>query len=178
MGVRRDRNCEGDYDFYFIKADSEGNTQWTKQVEHSEIQFHLCIAVTPDYGYVSCGYGYLPVPGNTEVWLVKLKTDVAGSPEVEWTTSRGSLSVEGSNPFADAIRVSYEVPTAGRVKLGVYDVGGRLVAELLNGTRPAGVHEAEWNLGTDGGERVASGVYFIRLESPGCRGVEKVLVLR
>gem|GEM_PF-1093528 len=178
MGVRRDRKCEGDYDFYFIKVDSDGNTQWTKQVEQSETQIMMCVAVTSDYGYVSCGYGYIPGPGNNEVWLVKLETDEAGTPELEWKAGRGPLSVEGSNPFADAVRVSYEIPAAGRVELAVYDVGGRRVADLVDGARVAGVHMAEWNLRADGGERVASGMYFIRLDSVGCRAVEKVLVLR
>jgi len=163
MGVRRDRKCEGDYDFYFIKVDSDGNTQWTKQVEQSETQIMMCVAVTSDYGYVSCGYGYIPE---------------AGTPELEWKAGRGPLSVEGSNPFADAVRVSYEIPAAGRVELAVYDVGGRRVADLVDGARVAGVHMAEWNLRADGGERVASGMYFIRLDSVGCRAVEKVLVLR
>jgi hypothetical protein len=33
-------------------------------------------------------------------------------------------------------------------------------------------------VGTGAGQRMASGMYFIRLEAPGCCGVEEVLVLR
>jgi hypothetical protein len=178
LGVRRDFNCEGDYDFYFIKVDSDGNTQWDKQIEKGEIQFLLCIAVAPDYGYVSCGYSYTSVPGNNEVWLLKLRPDEAGAPDVEWTTPGVALRIDGSNPFADAVRVAYEISAAGRVDLAVYDVGGRRVTGLVEAALAAGVHRAEWDLKDKDGDRVASGMYFVRLASPGCRAVEKVMVLR
>jgi hypothetical protein len=97
---------------------------------------------------------------------------------VEWTTPGVALRIDGSNPFADAVRVAYEISAAGRVDLAVYDVGGRRVTGLVEAALAAGVHRAEWDLKDKDGDRVASGMYFVRLASPGCRAVEKVMVLR
>jgi len=57
-------------------------------------------------------------------------------------------------------RVSYELPDAGEVRLGVYSPAGRKVAEIVRTVQPAGGHTVEWNAG-----RFPSGIYFYRLES-------------
>jgi hypothetical protein len=72
-----------------------------------------------------------------------------------------------SSPSQPVQRISYSLPAGARVRLAVYSVSGRLVAELVNETRPAGEYVAEWNAGG-----VASGIYFSRLE------VERTVVTR
>jgi hypothetical protein len=52
------------------------------------------------------------------------------------------------------------------VTLRVYDIQGRLAATLVNGRMAAGNHEVELN-----GDRLASGVYMMRLQMPD--GVEQ-----
>ncbi len=47
------------------------------------------------------------------------------------------------------------------------DVAGRVVRELVGATLPAGVHSAEWDGADMRGHRVASRVYFYRLEAGG-----------
>jgi flagellar hook assembly protein FlgD len=57
------------------------------------------------------------------------------------------------------------MPFNGEVSLAIYDVEGRLVANLVSGTKTAGEHTVQWD-GLDGaGNRVASGVYFYRMEA-------------
>jgi len=69
------------------------------------------------------------------------------------------------NPFRDRTVISYSVPRALDVSIGVYDLSGRLVTTLVSGNQPAGRHNVTWNR-TDGtGNRVASGVYFYKLTS-------------
>jgi hypothetical protein len=80
------------------------------------------------------------------------------------------------NPFRDRTVISYSVPRALDVNIGVYDLGGRLVATLVNGRQPAGRHNVTWNR-TDGtGNRVASGVYFYKLTSGNYRTTRKLVV--
>jgi hypothetical protein len=66
------------------------------------------------------------------------------------------------NPFTRSTTVRFRLAVAGPVKLGVYDLAGRLMSRLLDGTRPAGEHAVVWQPGS-----VPSGVYYVRLESGG-----------
>ncbi len=67
------------------------------------------------------------------------------------------------NPFNPATIIGFELERAGRVRLDVFDVGGRHVARLLDRELSAGPHSVAWS-GSDGrGRRVASGVYLYRL---------------
>jgi hypothetical protein len=64
------------------------------------------------------------------------------------------------NPFNPATTISYSVPVAGKVTLSVYDLTGREVAKLVNGTQTAGRYAATFD-----GTNLASGIYFYRLTS-------------
>ncbi|MEK9138804.1 MAG: T9SS type A sorting domain-containing protein, partial [Bacteroidota bacterium] len=61
------------------------------------------------------------------------------------------------NPFNPTTQLNYDLPAAGQVHLGVYDVLGRKVTELVNDHREAGYHSATWS-----GNEQASGIYFAR----------------
>jgi hypothetical protein len=61
------------------------------------------------------------------------------------------------NPFNPTTMISYSVPTASFVRLSVYDVLGRKVADLVNGYRDAGSYNVSFN-----GENLPSGIYLYR----------------
>jgi FlgD Ig-like domain len=69
------------------------------------------------------------------------------------------------NPFNPRTTVAYFVGTAGRVAIDVYDLRGRRVKTLQRGNLSAGVHEVVWTGVDERGASVASGVYFIRLQT-------------
>jgi hypothetical protein len=82
------------------------------------------------------------------------------------------------NPFNPATRISFEIPTAGRVEIAVFDVTGRVVSVLEDGFRPAGRHDVGWD-GRDGeGRSLPSGVYFARMTAGGFGEVRKLLLVR
>lgn len=66
------------------------------------------------------------------------------------------------NPFNPSTRIKFDIPKGALVKLKVYDMLGREVAELVNENLSAGVYEYEWSA-TGGGVSLPSGVYFYRL---------------
>jgi hypothetical protein len=66
------------------------------------------------------------------------------------------------NPFNPSTIIHFALPEAGMVRLGVYDLAGRRVAEILNGSLPAGLHEA--TLDATG---LPGGTYLYRLEAGG-----------
>ncbi|TKJ41213.1 hypothetical protein CEE37_05990 [candidate division LCP-89 bacterium B3_LCP] len=64
------------------------------------------------------------------------------------------------NPFNPATALSYQLPVASLVNLSIYDISGRLVTELVNGWRDAGLHEVTFD-----GSGLVSGIYVYRLEA-------------
>ena len=69
------------------------------------------------------------------------------------------------NPFNPLTTISFDLPVVKRVELAVYDVSGRRVRVLLDHDLPPGRHDIQWNGINDRGERVASGVYFCRIDA-------------
>jgi hypothetical protein len=82
------------------------------------------------------------------------------------------------NPFNSATAIEYEIPASGgRVTLAVYDVRGRLVRTLVDQNVEIGRHRAFWDGTDDTRQRVPSGIYFYRLQTPqGVRQRKGVLV--
>lgn len=66
------------------------------------------------------------------------------------------------NP-ARQVRVTFGLPHAEDVELGVFDVAGRKLATLASGRYAAGTHNKTWNGLDASGKQMRSGVYFYRL---------------
>ena len=75
----------------------------------------------------------------------------------------------GANPVRGNATFGFVIPrsaaSGASVKLRIYDVRGRMVTTLVNGTRTAGTHFASWSGHDSRGNRVASGPYFARLDA-------------
>jgi hypothetical protein len=71
-----------------------------------------------------------------------------------------ALAQNYPNPFNPTTTINFALPEPSYVSLVIYDVLGRKVAKLENGTKEAGYHSTTWNA-----EGVASGVYFVRFTS-------------
>jgi len=79
------------------------------------------------------------------------------------------------NPFSQETEINYQLPKASDVNLSVFDLQGRQIKTLVHQKQDAGHYAVTWN-GTDGGgDRVASGVYFIQMEAKGYRAVIEML---
>jgi M6 family metalloprotease-like protein len=82
------------------------------------------------------------------------------------------------NPFNPDTRIAFSLPSRMHVVLAVHDVAGRRVITLIDGSRPAGINDVLWNGRDSRGSRVASGVYFYRLEAGGRSFTRKMLLLK
>jgi hypothetical protein len=60
----------------------------------------------------------------------------------------------------------------------VYDVAGRCVKTLIDGVMDPGRHVVTWNGRNDGGQGVASGVYFLRMEALGAVDTRRIVLVR
>ena len=68
------------------------------------------------------------------------------------------------NP-AQSATLSFAVPRASDVDLGIYDVAGRRVATVFRGTLAPGTYAREWSGERSDGRQAESGVYFVRIKS-------------
>ena len=67
-----------------------------------------------------------------------------------------------------------------RVQIGIYNVAGRLIRELVNDSKAPGQYQTVWNGQDQGGSSVTHGVYFIRAYVGGVRvdAASRILYLR
>lgn len=127
------------------------------------------------------------ISGGYELWMscasrgiavltVPYQNPVAVRPEPAPATL--ALEPNRPNPFRTSTRLSFSIPQTEHVRLGVYDVGGRLVRMLVDREMSGGRHEVAWD-GRDAGNRtVSSGVYLYRLERSGQELKRKMIFLR
>ncbi len=82
------------------------------------------------------------------------------------------------NPANNEVSIRYSLSRETKVSLTVYNIAGRIVTQLVNKTEEPGFKEVIWN-GTDSkGKKVASGVYFCKLEVAGFAQTRKITIVR
>ncbi|TKJ40998.1 hypothetical protein CEE37_04860 [candidate division LCP-89 bacterium B3_LCP] len=77
------------------------------------------------------------------------------------------------NPFNSTTTISFSLPVASDINLSVYDLSGNLVANLVEGSRPAGDNSVEFNAAD-----LASGMYIYRLETENAVSTGKLIYLK
>ncbi len=82
------------------------------------------------------------------------------------------------NPARDRVRFEFALPRPGLARLEVFDLGGRRVRQLADGTRAAGRWSQGWDLADDGGRRVGAGIYLARLTTGAGVQVRRIALLR
>ena len=87
-----------------------------------------------------------------------------------------ALALMSANPSADGATLRYALPSAGDVRLSLYDVNGRLVRELFAGAREAGSYTVRWDGRDATGASAPSGMYFARLQAGRQSLVERIVL--
>lgn len=82
------------------------------------------------------------------------------------------------NPFNPIAHLRYALPKSGPARLVVYDLSGRELICLNEGTLPTGQFVLTWDGRDAAGQVLPSGVYFARLELPGQSVTTKLVMLR
>lgn len=100
---------------------------------------------------------------------------ITGVPDVRML----QLHQNAPNPFNPRTAIAFTLGEAAPVTLRVYDVGGRLIATLLDGAEfGPGRHETTWD-GRDGaGRAVAAGTYFYRIDAKGSSESRPMVLVR
>lgn len=77
------------------------------------------------------------------------------------------------NPFARTVRISYDLPQTGIIKISAYDVTGRQIATILNQELTTTKGNITWTP-----TNLPSGIYILRIETPERSVTQKVMLLR
>lgn len=77
------------------------------------------------------------------------------------------------NPFNPSTQISFSLPETQHASLIVYDVTGREVARLAEGTYSAGTHTFEF-----GSNTLSSGMYMYRLQTQGNVKTKKMMLVK
>ncbi|MCK4795745.1 MAG: T9SS type A sorting domain-containing protein, partial [Spirochaetes bacterium] len=82
------------------------------------------------------------------------------------------------NPFNPTTTISYALQEAGDVSLQIFNIKGQLVKTLVDEKRETGNHSVVW-AGKDNNDRkVASGVYFYRINAGEFTDMKKMLLIK
>ncbi len=75
-----------------------------------------------------------------------------------------SLLQNYPNPFNPSTTIRYEVKTSGVVKITIYNAKGERVKSLTEKHHAPGSYEIKWDGANEAGQRLASGLYYYRLD--------------
>ena len=89
-----------------------------------------------------------------------------------------ALSQNYPNPTSGITSISYQLSEKRNVSLKLYDVRGRYVKTLVDGTMEPGFHSVTWNTCDNNGKKLASGIYFYRLKAGEYVQTKKLIILR
>jgi hypothetical protein len=102
-------------------------------------------------------------------------SEPAPGPSVSAPTALPLVTLLGAspNPFNPTTSIRFALAHEAHVTLRMYDVAGREVARLLDGTRPAGEHQVVFE-----GRSLASGVYMALLRADDMAVHERIVLTK
>ncbi|SVD51654.1 uncharacterized protein METZ01_LOCUS404508, partial [marine metagenome] len=77
------------------------------------------------------------------------------------------------NPFNPVTSFEFTLAVDGMVEVAVYDINGRMVAELVNGYRSAGSYPVVWDAND-----LSSGVYMLKMATNEFVTMQKVMLIK
>jgi len=125
------------------------------------------ISVVPDEGTV------------TQIdFIPSLVTGIEDDPNNRLLPETYGLHQNYPNPFNPTTSISFDLPELSGIRLTVFNILGQVVTSLVDGRLPAGTHTVSWDGTGQAGQRVASGIYFYRLETEAWSEVKKMIMLK
>jgi hypothetical protein len=101
-------------------------------------------------------------------------------PQVAFIPRRLELHAPRPNPSAGYVTMDLDIPAedVGAVSVSVFDVTGRRLLTLVRPDLSPGRHTILWDRRDSSGNRVSSGVYFVRMNSTEKQRTHKLVLTR
>lgn len=140
------------------------------------------------------GSGYVTGDGDFDFTDGLRISGISASDGVTWTSESGAFGSEPTavpdaailqlhqnspNPFNPRTTIAFSMSETAPVTLRVYDVGGRLIATLLEGAQfGPGRHETVWDGRDFDGRAAAAGKYIYRIDAAGSSEARGMVLVR
>jgi photosystem II stability/assembly factor-like uncharacterized protein len=150
-----------------VRTSSQGGNRWSDFTSDLRAEFSIAVgssAVVGDDRYL---YFY----ARRRPWSEAELTSV--DPVQTHHATAFSLAQNYPNPFNPTTTIAYSVPHKSHVSLTVFNILGQRVTDLVNGDVEAGAHQVSFNAA-----RLASGVYFYKLQAGSYVDTKKLLLIR
>jgi hypothetical protein len=148
------------------------------------------VTFSDEFGFVA--YEYRGDTEAVELWLLKgcnINDTLYGTITDVQSTSKTPtdfvLHQNYPNPFNPSTKIKFEIPKidsrkSETVKLTVFDILGKEITTLINEEKVAGIHEVEFDARVPNGQgsKLASGVYFYRLQVGNYSEIKKMVWLK
>ena len=122
-----------------------------------------------------------PAVMNAVVALARAPLSLEELTELEPLPDEFALTQNYPNPFNATTTIAYMVPAGAagaQHKLEIYDIQGRLIRTLVDRAAEAGSHRVVWDGRDQGGQMVASGLYFYRLQAGSFMETRRLVLLK
>jgi hypothetical protein len=164
-------------DFLLMRTDSMGVMLWD-ETYGSGISDEIAYGfqLTSEGGYVLAGRTTtFEATRGLDFYVVRTGRDAMASPAESRATvlPRGYALSVYPNPFNPSTTISFSLPKNGDIRLRVFDVTGRTVAELVDEVLSAGEHSVRLD-----GAAMSSGIYFTRLQAGGVVLMKKMALVK
>jgi len=82
------------------------------------------------------------------------------------------------NPFNPKTTLHYDLPEDAMVSITIYDMMGRVVNTLINGSQTSGYKTIQWDATNDRNEPVSAGLYLYTIQAGEFRQTKKMVLLK
>ena len=82
------------------------------------------------------------------------------------------------NPFNPVTTLRYDIPKYAVVNITIYDMMGRVVNTLVNGSQTAGYKSIQWDATNNLGDPVSAGLYIYTIQVGEFRQTKKMVLLK
>jgi hypothetical protein len=161
---------------------SPGHTTLTRLPSGTDWNVDSFFDITYRIDFVGAPGGPLGGMSGSTTGTIRMQTGgpiATDAPHVAAKLTDVTLSSR-PNPFSSpGTSIEFRLPETATVKLAVYDVAGHLVRNLLEERAPAGPHAMFWDGRDNVGRKLATGVYFVKIEVAGqVAGTTKVTLVK
>jgi photosystem II stability/assembly factor-like uncharacterized protein len=146
-----------------IMYTTNGGTNWA--IEEQSVNWFDCLAIYSDRK-AWCG------SSSGKIWYTTPDIPVSVT-HTEETVSEFTLHQNFPNPFNPVTSIKFQLAKSVIVKLVVYDITGREIAELVNRQLSSGTHEVKWDA-----FEFPSGIYYYKVSADEFTETKKMILVK